>query len=458
MRWVTRASAVGVLVALAGADPAHAREQVLTPAASAGAVEGGAAPPFRAAPPSKAAPPFEAVPLSKAAPLGAGASATLRAESRLRYDVSDRAGHQGLYRGIVGLDVRANPHLRVFAEIGTARSVGRPGVGANFQNDAALQQLFLDARQHVGPALVGAVVGRQEFAEGPRQLVSVADGPNLHRTWNGVRLYAQERTMRFGAFDLRGTRLERGIFDDGINAAERLRGLNASLAGAPGQGGSLFLEPFWFRSESPSFSTGGGTGPDDRDSYGLRLWGAREATSFDWVLARQTGRSLGRDVDAWGLFAAQTLALSDQGWKPRLGARLDLASGGAAARAGFNQLYASSSYVSEGLFLSTSNLLLLAPSLSLAPTATTSLSLEYGLARRLVEDDAAYAGLMRAYAGTENVPGHEIGGLLRVAGSWSATERLGLGFAYEHLAAGEVLQRAGVPAGHYGYVRTTFRY
>jgi len=65
---------------------------------------------------------------------------------------------------------------------------------------------------------------------------------------------------------------------------------------------------------------------------------------------------------------------------------------------------------------------------------------------------------MRAYAGTQNVPGHEVGGLLRVAWSWSATEHPTLFFNYEHLAAGDVLIRARLPSGSYGYVGATFRY
>lgn len=90
------------------------------------------------------------------------------------------------------------------------------------------------------------------------------------------------------------------------------------------------------------------------------------------------------------------------------------ASGSAGAQAGFNQLYASSNYLSEGP--------------------------------------------MRPYAGTDNVPGHELGGLLRLSGAWSVTGSWDLGAAYEHFATGEVLQRAGVPSGSYGYVRSTFRY
>jgi hypothetical protein len=98
------------------------------------------------------------------------------------------------------------------------------GDGAAARSDASLQQLFVDARGHVGTTLLGAMVGRQEFADGPRQPVSLSDGPNVHRTWNSVRLYAHGRTRRFGAFGLRGTRHARGAFDEAVDRGERLRG------------------------------------------------------------------------------------------------------------------------------------------------------------------------------------------------------------------------------------------
>lgn len=409
-------------------------------------------------------------PSSKAMPLGGEASLTLSAETRLRYVTydngqlsSDNDYQQGLFRDILGADLRINPNLRVYSEIGIGQVAGRRSAAtANFQNDTSLQQLFIDARRYVGSILVGAMAGRQEFADGPRQLVSVADGPNIHRTWNGVRLSVHGSRYRLGAFDMRGTRLGRGAFDEAIDHAERLQGLNASLIVSPGMEPNIYLDPFWFHSQNPSFRSGDRTGLERRDTYGVRLWGRGGDLNFDWTLARQTGQHIDRDIDAWGLFAVQSLALSEQGWKPRLGAHIDVASGGGAygtgTLKGFNQLYASSNYLSEGLFLSASNLLLIAPGISVSPTPTTNLMIEYGFARRLNEDDAAYGGLMRAYPGTQSLPGHEIGGLLRVVGAWSALEHLSLHCTYEHFSAGDMLNRLNRPSGSYGFVGATFRY
>jgi hypothetical protein len=291
----------------------------------------------------------------------------------------------------------------------------------------------------------------------------VSDGPNVHRTWNGVRLYAHGRTLRLGAFDLRVTRHARGAFDEAVDRAERLRGVNASLIVArDGVRGDVYLDPFWIRSEHPSFRSGGHVGPDERDTFGARLWGRRGDVTFDWTVVRQAGRYMRRDVDAWGVFAVQTLVLSDAGWRPRLDLRVDVASGGGAPGTGtfgeFNPLYASSAYVGEGQFLGLANLLMVAPGLSLAPTARTRLAVEYGVARRIDQNDAARAGGMRAYAGTEDVPGRDIGGLLRVSGTRSAGEHLTLFFTHEHLVAGTVLRRARLPSGAYSHVGATYRY
>jgi hypothetical protein len=409
------------------------------------------------------APPFKAIPLTGDILL------TLSAEARLRYDaytngqlMSGNDYRQGLLRSIFGADLRFNPNVRVYGEIGSGQVDGRSSTAtANFQNAASLQQLFLDGRMEVGSTLVGAIVGRQEFADGPRQLISLSDGPNIHRTWNGARLYAHGEGFRMGAFELRATRLERGSFDEVVNSAERLRGFNASLIASSGNGPSTYLDPFWIHSENPQFRSGGRTGRDDRDTVGVNFWTKQGNFRFDWTLAHQTGSFMNRDIDAWGLFAVNSLALSDKSWKPRLTARIDIASGGAYGTGtikGFNSLYASSNYLGEGQFLGLSNLLMITPGFSASPTPTTSLSIEYSFARRLESNDAAYAGGMRAYGGTQAVQGHEIGNLLRLVGTWSASKHMNIFFNYEHLAAGEVLKSARLPSGSYGYVGATFRY
>ena len=406
----------------------------------------------------------------KAMPIGGRASLTLSGEARLRYDVQDNAQlkpendfRQTLFRAVAGADLRYDGWMRMYTELGTGRVDGRrAAVGPNFQNDASLQQLFVEARGDVGGTLVGAMVGRQEFADGPRQLVSVSDGPNLHRTWNGVRLYAHGRRVRVGAFDLRVTRQGRGDFDEAVDGAERLQGGNASLVLAGGAGGSnVYLDALWMHSAHPALRSAGSTGRDARDTYGTRLWGRRGPAAFDWTLVRQTGRHRTGDVDAWGFFAVQSVTATKRRWRPRLDLRVDVASGGvrdSSAFQSFHELYASSAYLGEAQFLGLGNLVMVTPGMSVMPTPETSVALEYGLARRLDASEAVRAGGGRAYDATLRTDAHEIGGLLRLSGSRTVSPYLTLFFTHEQLVAGAALHRAALPSGRYSHLGATLRY
>ena len=335
-------------------------------------------------------------PSLKGIPVGATAELTFSGEARLRY-VSAENGRltrshgdqQTQMRAVVGADLRVNPYLRFYGECGAGQVDQRSSAAtANFHNDRALQQIFVDLRGHLASTLLGAMIGRQEFSDGPRQLISLSDGPNLHRSWNGVRLYAHGERARFGGFDLRATRLGLGAFDEKVNRAEKLQGLNA-------------MEPFWIHSETPAYRLGSRIGRDDRDTLGVRLWGRQGPLRFDWTVARQSGRSIDdRLINAWGLFSVQSFEMSEFGRKPRLTSHVDVASGGGAYGAGalreFNPLYASSNYLGESQFLTLSNLVMVAPGITLSPTPRMTLSLEYGYARRLQAKEAVYAGGMRA--------------------------------------------------------------
>ena len=83
-------------------------------------------------------------PAFKAMPLFGEASLTLSSEARLRFDTFDNGQltrgnvyQQGLFRGVLGADLRFNPTFRLYGEVGTGQVKDRQSVAtANFQNDA----------------------------------------------------------------------------------------------------------------------------------------------------------------------------------------------------------------------------------------------------------------------------------------------------------------------------------
>jgi hypothetical protein len=65
---------------------------------------------------------------------------------------------------------------------------------------------------------------------------------------------------------------------------------------------------------------------------------------------------------------------------------------------------------------------------------------------------------MRAYAGSENVAGYEIGRAFRFNAEWSAGERLFFSLSYGRMMAGTVLKRAGFASGSAANLEATLRY
>lgn len=408
-------------------------------------------------------------PPGKAMPLGDDATLTVSGESRLRANrftnARQRSGDdftEGLWRGVLGADLHVGDHLRFYGELASGAIDGHGTPTANFDNDLAVSQAFVDLRAHVDGLLVGAMVGRQEFADGPRQLASLSDGPNLHRTWNGVRGYVHGETARVSVFALWATRLGNDGFDERIDDDEQLDGVSGSLVVArDDRAATAFVEPFWLHGEVPDVRLRDEVHDDRRDTFGVRLHGRAGGFGFDETLAWQTGRFGDHDVDAWGVFCGQELLLADAPWSPRATLRFDVASGGGSSGGAvhtFHPLYASSGYLGEGRLLSLANLVLVAPGLSIAPTRDTRLSVEYGLPWRFASDDAVYGGGLRAYPGTAAARGDEIGRLLRVEGRWNGPANVVVALGYERLEAGDVLDRAGLPGADYAFVSVTVRY
>lgn len=393
----------------------------------------------------------------------------LSGEVRLRYDHYESAGlrcdvdyGQTLVRGIIGADLHLSPNIRLRADVGTGQAWGKHGnAPPSIQNTASLQQAFVEVGQRAGSAQLSALIGRQKFAEGPRQLISVGDGANLHRSWNGIRLQAQNDRARIGAFRFKATRLKHGFLDEHADDAEELHGLYGDLTLDRTHRANSRVDAFWLHRRKTSQPPGEANGRNGTTTFGVKLSGHRAGLSYDWVLARQTGRHDAGKVSAWGFFAYQGLTLSEKRWVPRVIARLDVASGaraGSRGSRGFDQLYSSSGYLGEGRFLSLSNLLIITSGMSVLPTRSTAVTADFGLARRLTAEDAAHAGGMRAYAGTKGIGGKRIGELLRITASWQARKDFLIATDIEHFFVGRVLQGAGLSSGDYASLSATFRF
>ncbi|GAB3066106.1 alginate export family protein [Stenotrophomonas tumulicola] len=399
--------------------------------------------------------------------LGApGRYLTLNGQLRLRENSVNGPGltdaaqtDQFLLRAHLGADLHLGRHLRLYGELLSAQMDGHNlARTATAQNDLDLLQGFVEVDGNAGGAHVGARVGRQDFVDVSPVLFSRRESLNVPLTHNGIRLYAVWPRFRLGLFELTPTSPREGTFDDHRSDTEKLRGINGSVA--LDAAGGRFVDPFFYRYENSAKRWGGQVGMDRRDTSGIRLWGSAGAWQYDWTLAHQSGTFAGRDVDADAIFTRTDRAIGDFRWKPRLGVRADSASGGGSYTGGtlraFNYGVGHSPYFADNNYLAPVNMLSIAPNLSVQPASNVRITLEWAHVRRRDEQDAVYNGAGIAYAGTENVPGKDVGRIARLSGNWSLDDHLSLSTFINYVEAGDVLRRAGYRDSFYTAVWASY--
>lgn len=400
---------------------------------------------------------------------------TLSDEQRLRHDTITspglRAGRDTnaiLFRNVVGADLHIGEHFRAFGELASGVQEGGyfGAVTPVQRNDLIVQQLFAEVKSNLGEAVTAGVrVGRQDFQDGPLQLVSIQENPNIRITFDGIRAYANGKNARIGLFDLHYTKLGLDAFDDPTDHSRRFSGVTGSVAVPASVFGNskLYVDPFFYYLRNRNQRWGPITAREERRFWGTRVWGDVGRMNIDVTANHQSGSYDGRDISADQVFAAQTFALGKvTPSAARIGWRADYGSGGGAFGSGTlhaaSQLFGTAPYFSYGTFVGPTNYLDVAPTFTVTPTKNVRVLTELAFVWRNNEHDAVYSGVGTAYAGTQNVAGHDVAQLARMNAVWSATPNLSFTLRTEYLRAGKVLERAGYANALFTGVWTTFRF
>lgn len=403
---------------------------------------------------------------------------TLSGEFRLRYNELENPGlregrsqQQEIVRVFGGADLHVGDHVRVFTELAHAGLSGsNPGPRPpTLENDLFLQQAFVDFTGEAAPggwdADFGIRLGRQEFVEGPPTLIALRDNNTVRFTLDGVRAWAETDTTRVTLFDLFYQRLGTGgIDDDRTNRDVRFSGVSTRF-GLPTDlmgGSKLYFDPFAWRLRNRAAQWGGTTGLEEREFYGMRLWGNVGRVGVDVTVNRQDGTFDGRPIGAWHVFTQQTLGLGDGPAAPRIGLRADYASGGGAFGDGTlrnaTTPYGTNIRLSHTLTQTATNIKTLAPTFSFRPFGKARMTLEYQFAWRDSLNDGVYRANGTMFPGTEAVQGRKIGEMARVQLVWPLAPRLTFTGRYEHLNAGPALTEAGYRSSDYIAAYLSYRF
>jgi hypothetical protein len=390
---------------------------------------------------------------------------SLGGEARWHYDYTDDPAWGAdpqdpdgvfLQRYLLHGDLHLGQRLRLFGQLYSALESGRAGATAPIdENRLDLQQAFVDIALGGEEAPV-LRAGRQEMAYGSSRLIDVREGPNVRRTFEGVRLLTPAGGWRFDAIATRPVRAEVGSFDDEIDNDQALWGIYATHPGALFFGGSLDAYYLGYRRQSARFEQG--TADELRHTLGARLWGEHQSWDWNWEVIAQGGHFGDGRIAAWSLATDTGYTWSNQSGQPRVGLSANVASGDEdpddADLQSFNAMFPRGNYFSELALLGPRNFFNLHPSIGLQPVAAVTVTADIDFFWRLETEDGVYGpggGLLRGAQGSDE---RFVGTEVSLNATWDVNGNLALTAIYSHFRPGAFIRDTG-PASDIDYVELT---
>jgi len=401
----------------------------------------------------------------------------------------------------LGADLHLGDHLRVYGELYNGQQTGHNVGGVvpgNLRSDLALVNGFGEVFD-VGPAAkTGFRAGRQEIFFGNNLQVRANVSTNLPSpVFDGFRAYRDWGFLRLDGFAYNIVDFANGVLQERDNPHTNLWGLYAS-ADLPkfalaGREANTSVDVFYLGWRSAPFANGRGsavyddlalatgarivaatgagfvTGQDHRATFGLRGYGDVGEIDYDWQGALQTGSYAGFSVFAWAFNTDTGYTFHGLPWKPRIGAHIDGASGGANKAekilGTYQPMYPNTQYYVPNNEFAPTNFFDLAPRIRLKPAETVTIEYYYSFLWRYSEGDAVYTGApwpggngQNNFAATVLAPGRVIGRQSDLRATWAITPHLLTLAEFGIFTPGAALRAAGARTTTFIDANLTFRF
>lgn len=413
--------------------------------------------------PAKASDPFDGLRYHR---LSESAWLQLGAEARYRADALDQPffGLRGLKDDsylLQRLQAHADLHLfddrlRTFLQVENTRAFGKDLYSPNDEGRNEIRQAFIDFNHDFAAGRYTTRVGRQEMAYGDQVFVTYRDAPNLRLSFDGVRASLNlKRGYKLDAFAVRPLKTGEDSWDDGSNNAVKFYGLYGTLPLTP----SWNMDLFGFGLQTDARSLAGEVGDEQRYTFGTRLFGRYQALDWSWNLAGQRGHLGGASIRAWALSSDSGYTFAHP-WQPRLGLRVDAASGDGEPGDGkvgtFDPLFPRNGVYGEASLTTLSNLIVVGPTFGFSPSRTVRFEPAVLAVWKQREEDGVYMPGMSMLANTRGT-GRHVGTIYRANARWLATPNLTLDLDLKYYDVGAGIKEAGGEDSSIVSLRATFR-
>jgi hypothetical protein len=353
-----------------------------------------------------------------------------------------------MQRYFLHADLHLGERLRFFGELATSlvneRSGGpRPGID---EEKMYVHQGFIDlGLWNSGHDRLTLRAGRQEVALGSENLVSTRDGRNIRRSLDGARLIWVKGAWTVDLLALRPVRDNMGYFDDPSDHAESFWAAYAVHPFGFLPRGNIDLYYMGLDNKNVPF-VGKGTGREQRESIGTRLWGTTGHWDYNEEVSFQFGSFRSYAIRAWALSTEHGYRIDSVPLKPRFGLRALALSGdqnpSSRTLGTFNSIYEKGPYFSYAELFARRNLVAVQPSANLNLTKTVSLLFNPAFYWRESTRDGLYniAGGVVVPGLTSNARYIATQGSAQV--HWQMTRNMGWFTEFGHFFPGEFIKQA----------------
>lgn len=376
---------------------------------------------------------------------------TLSAEARLRYEsFADPAWGDDADDGYLWLRLIPSAKVEagaasVFVQpiLGYAKGVaGGPGpvdaTGIDLLQAHADYSLDLSpgTRLHFGG-------GRALIGLGSERLIGRRYGPNIPQPFDGATLRLERGAVRLDAVAVDAVDIGPGDFDDRSDGRRRLRTLYFTTPIATGFNADLY----WIGYRQRGARLGNAVGTEQRDTFGLRLFGTRGRLGWNWETMIQRGSFAGQRIAAWSQASETTIALSEEGLIRQLRLRANYASGDRAATGerleSFNAMFPKGRYFGELTPLGPRNIVNFNPAIVLQPSRALQVEFNTAVFWRASRTDGIYdlAGREIRSAGTTRA--RHVGNLVEANVSLELEDGFNVAASVGAFTAGQFVRQSG---------------
>lgn len=391
-------------------------------------------------------------------------------ESRSRYEYFSAPafglrglGHDDFFlqRFVLHSDLQLGKHeglnARAFVQLHSGLVTGdefpKPG---NQDNALDVQQAFGEVS--IGDTRASAVnsgdstfrlrAGRQEMGFGSYRLVTLRDSTNARLAFDGARMTLNVQRVSFDAFLVRPVDNKIGLFNDSEDDNTTFWGLYSALPLASDR--SLVLDLYYLGINRENTRFASGIGDELRHSIGARISGRADGWDHDTEAVFQFGTfdrsSRSEDILAWTVASNTGYTFENALWKPRLGLKLNVASGDddpSDGRLGtFNPLFPRNNYFSDANLLAPYNFFDIHPTITVKPTESLTVTVGWDAFFRYSTDDAVFSptGIVIPATASDD---RFVGSTLTIGADWAINRHLTLSASYSHFFRGQVVKDAG---------------